>query len=112
VHVQSGRRELVKDKDGSVVVKEGTLRGDSQLGNRQKVERRRAYEAKEEDGAGRDGVCKHARAKDVDVVCTHEEIPHEVATSQTLEEAQSTIVAPDLASPVHVVAVCVVVHDP
>lgn len=76
------------------------------------VERRGAYEAEEKDCAGRNGVCKHARAEDVDVPCAHEQIPHEVATSQTLKEAQGAIVAPDLASPVHVIAVCVVVHDP
>ena len=79
---------------------------------RETVGGREAYEAEEEDGAGRDGVCKHARAEDVDVPCAHEQIPHEVATSQTLEEAQGAVVAPDLASPVHVVAIRVVVHDP
>lgn len=79
---------------------------------RETVGGREAYEAEEEDGAGRDGVCKHARTEDVDVPCAHEQIPHEVATSQTLEEAQGAVVAPDLASPVHVVAIRVVVHDP
>jgi len=57
-------------------------------------------------------VCKHARTEDVDVVCTHEQVPHKVATGQTLEEAQGAVVTPDLASPVHVVAIRVIVHDP
>lgn len=79
---------------------------------RRRREKRVAYETEGEDGAGRDGVHQHTDTEDVNVVCTGEQVPDEVTSCQTLQEAQSAIVAPDLAGPVHAVALSVVIHDP
>jgi hypothetical protein len=115
VHVEGGRRQFVEDKDGAVVVEKGALGKDGKSAGGDHYSKDRwdeTHETKREDGAGRDRVGQHANTKDVNVVGACEEIPEKVASCQTLQETQGTIIAPNLSSPVHLAALLIVEDDP
>lgn len=63
---------------------------------------RNTYETERENGDSRDGVSKHAPAKDVHISGAHVQIPEEVAQSLALEKTAHAIVSPDSLLPVAV----------
>lgn len=70
------------------------------------------YETQCKDEQGRDSMCQHSKAKDVDMLHRDEQVPQKVSSSEGLDQSSGTGIAMDLARPVHLVPVFIFGHDP
>lgn len=101
VDIEERTRKLVQKEHRGVVVEERAL---FLVSNRLQnaIPSGNTYETERENGNSRDGVSKHAPAKDVHISRAHIQIPEEVAQGLALEKTAHAIVSPDSLLPVAV----------